>query len=179
MLGLKRRARVEGWALDVSNTDEDLNGSPMQRLGNNNRLWVVSLVVLLLVAGFLIRLSKRQDSQKNEDLVPPPSSKLVLGNYGDKLHNQFAADFMKNNSSVLSAHFSEGKFSMVVAGDTSIDDIEHMSTMAAQRNIAKFRNRVVVEVYQRRAATGREVLVCTTQWDNGRFGFVPRFIAEK
>lgn len=179
MLGLKRRAKVEGWALDVTNGDEELKGSLIQRLGNNNKLWAVSLVVLLLVAGLLIRVSKSRDSEKNEDLVRPPSPRLVLGTYGDKLHSEFAADFVKNNSAAISARFADGKFIIVVAGDTSVDDIEHMSRMAAERNGAKFRNRVVVDVYQRKSGTGQDVLVCTTQWDSDSFGYVPRFVTDK
>lgn len=179
MLGLKRRTKVEGWALDVTNADEATDSSFIQRLGENNRLWVVALMVLVLVSAFLIRHSKQMDSRKNEDLYKPPPARLVLGTYGDKLHRQFAADFLRANSAAIEAHFAEGRFIVVVAGDTGADDIEHMSRMAAERNSSKFRNRVVVEVYQRRSASGRDVLVCTTKWETDSYGYVPRFVRAK
>ena len=76
------------------------------------------------------------------------------------------------NGSVVDAHFGDAKFVIVVPGDSSADDIEHLASMAAQRNLAKFKNRIIIEVYQRSAANKTEVLVATAKWEVNRYGFV-------
>ena len=177
MAGLKRRVRVEGWTLDVSDPDEGISSSFMQRLADNNKLWVASLLVVLVVAGFLLMYSKKQGSRKNEDLYKPPPAQLMFGAYGDSPHQDFAADFRKEFPSAAEAHFVDtGKFVIVVASDTSADDIEHLSKMAAEKNVAKFRNRIVVEVYRSSLPSKTNTLVCVTKWETDRYGFVPEFI---
>jgi hypothetical protein len=175
MVGLKRRRRVEGWAETVSTADEAMQSSFMQRIADSNKLWVATLVVLVVVAGVLMMQAKDRRSQKNEDLYSP-SARLAEGSYIDKPHADFAADFVRKNGSVLDAHFGEGKFVIVVPGDASADDIEHLASMAAQRNLARFKNRIVVEVYQRSASTKAELLAATAKWEVKRYGFVVRWI---
>lgn len=176
MAGLKRRERVEGWALDVSTADEGMGSSFFQRLADSNKLWVAALVVVVLVAGFLMLNAKRQASLKNEDIAPPPTARLMFGSYDDKPHSQFTADFRRKNEEVLDARFEDGRFIIVVPGNASADDIDAMAKAAAQINWAKFKNRIVVEVYQRAAAANSDVLVCTTKWKTESFGFVSDFV---
>lgn len=149
----------------------------MQRVGDSNKLWVGALIVLVLVAGILMTQAKHRGAQKNEDLFMPPA-KLAFGTYDDKPHGDFAADFRAKAGHVLDAHFAEGKFVIVVPGDVNADDIEHLCSMAAQRNLAKFKNRIVVEVYQRSVATKSDVLVATARWEVSRYGFVVRFLSH-
>ena len=175
MLGLKRRRRVEGWAETVSTADEAVHSSFIQRVADSNKLWVATLVVLVVVAGVLMMQAKGRRSQKNEDLYNPPV-RLAFGSYYDKPHEVFAADFIRKNGSVLDAHFADGKFVIVMPGDASADDIEHFASIAAQRNLAKFKNRIVVEVYQRSATTKGEVLAATARWEVNRYGFVVRLL---
>lgn len=175
MLGLKRRRRVEGWAETVSTAEEAMQSSFIQRVADSNKLWAATLVVLVVVAGVLMTQAKQRRSQKNEDLYSP-SARLAFGSYDDKPHADFSADFIMKNGSVLDAHFGDGKFVIVVPGDSSVDDIEHLASMAAQRNLARFKNRIVVEVYQRSAATKGEVLAATVRWEVKRYGFVVRLM---
>lgn len=175
MIGLRRRRRVEGWAETVSTADEAVHSSFIQRVADSNKLWVATLVVLVVVAGVLMMQAKERRSQKNEELYNP-SARLAKGSYYDKPHADFAADFIRKNSSVLDAHFAGGRFVIVVPGDASADDIEHLASIAAQRNLAKFKNRIVVGVYQRSAATKGEVLAATAKWEVNRYGFVVRLI---
>lgn len=175
MAGLRRRVRVEGWAQDVSDADDEMHSSFIHRLGDNNKLWVGALIVLVLVAGVLLSQAKHRAGQKNEDYFSP-SARLAFGSYDDGPHREFTAYFLKKNGLALSAHFAEGKFVIVVPGDVNADDIEHLSLAAAQRNLAKFKNRIVVEVYQRSVATKSDTLVATTKWEVGRYGFVVKLI---
>lgn len=175
-VGLKRRSRVEGWAMEVSEPEETTHSTFFQRVGDNNKIWLASLIFVVVVAGGFLVQAKRSGARKNEDLYAPPSSRLMLGSYDDKAHMEFAGAFVQSNSGVLDARFTEGKFIIVVPGDASMDDIQYVSWMGAQKNLSKFRNRVVVEVYQRSAATKSDTLVATTKWEVGQYGFVPKII---
>lgn len=172
MAGLKRRIRTEGWSRDVTDADEEQN-SVLYRLSNNNKLWVAGLILILALAGFLMAQVKQRSAMINEDLYVPPAE-LAFGTYDDGPHHEFAQDFLAKNKQVQDAHFADGKFIIIVPGDMSADNIEHLSLLAAQRNLAKFKNRIVVEVYQRSAATKSDKLIATTQWEDSRYGFTVR-----
>ena len=180
MLGLKRRTRVEGWAVDVTDGDETIHSTFFQRVGDNNRLWVVCLIGVLILAGFFMAAAKHQGSQKNEDLYKPPPVRLIYGSYGDEAHKEFAKAFRKDNESVLDAHFVDGgKFIIAVRSDLSADDIDYLSRSAAQKNLHKFRNRIVVEVYSRGAGAKADVLAAITKWETSRYGFVVHMVDRR
>lgn len=176
MAGLKRRIRTEGWSRDVSDADEDQN-SLLYRLSSNNKLWMAGLILVLVFAGLLMAQVKQRSAAKSEDLYTPPAV-LAFGSYDDEPHAEFAADFLKKNKQVQDAHFADGKFVIIVPGDMSADNIEHLSLMVAQRNLAKFKNRIVVEVYQRSAATKSDRLIATAKWDESRYGFAVKFLSR-
>ncbi len=176
MAGLKRRIRTEGWSCDVTDADEEQR-SFLYRVSNNNKLWVAGLILVLAVAALLMAQVKHRSAMKNEDLYVPPAE-LAFGTYDDGPHAEFVADFLNKNKQVEDAHFAEGKFVVVVPGDMSADNIEHISLMAAQRNLAKFKNRIVVEVYQRSAATKSDRLIATTAWDDSRYGFTVKLLSR-
>lgn len=177
MLGLKRRTRVEGWAVEIKEGDEKIHSTFFQRVGDNNRIWVVCLIGLTLIAGVLLVYAKKQGSRRNEDLYKPPPTRLVYGSYGDSDHKAFAAAFMRENECVTDAHFVDGgKFIVAVRSDTSSDDIEYISRTAAQKNLHEFRNRIVVEVYIRSLLSKADALVATTKWEVNRYGFVVHMI---
>lgn len=176
MAGLKRRIRTEGWARDVSEADDEQD-SFLCRLSNNNKLWLAVLVVIAVVAGLLLMQVKQRSNLKNDDLYRPPTQ-LAFGTYDDGPHLEFVREFMERNRQVVDAHFSDDKFTFVLPGDASADNIEHLSILAAQRNLAKFKNRIVVEVYQRSAATESDRLVAVTKWEDDRYGFVVKLLSR-
>ncbi len=176
MAGLKRRIRTEGWSRDVTDADEDQN-SFLYRLSSNNKLWAAGLLLVLALAGLLMVQVKHRSAMKNEDIRTPPAV-LAFGTYDDGPHAEFAADFLAKNKQVQDAHFAEGKFVIIVPGDMSADNIENLSLTAARRNVAKFRNRIVVEVYQRSAATKTDRLIATTMWEDSQYGFVVKLLGR-
>lgn len=177
MLGLKRRTRVEGWAVDITDGEDTIHSTFFQRVGDNNKLWVICLVGLVMLSGALLMNAKHQGSRKNEDLYKPPPARLVYGSYGDKAHCEFAATFIKENKNVTDAHFVDGgKFIIAVRSDVSADDIDYLSRTAAQKNLYEFRNRIVVEVFFRGLSSKADVLAATTRWETKRYGFVVHMI---
>lgn len=179
MLGLKRRTRVEGWAVEVKEGDETIHSTFFQRVGDNNKLWVACLIGLIVLSGALLLNANRLGSRKNEDLYKPPPVQLVYGSYGDKAHTDFASAFCRDHSDVLDAHFTdEGKFIIALRSDTSADDIDYLSRTAAQMNLHQFRNRIVVEAYLRGAGLKADVLAATTKWEINRYGFMVRMISH-
>lgn len=179
MVGLKRRTRVEGWALDVSEGEEVGYKSTLQRLGDNNRLWVATFIVLVLVSGFLMRQAKHDGAAKSEDHSLPRLAKMN-GDYLNQEHKDFVTEFLRDKGRgvlLVEARFvNDRTFRFVVPGDTSADDIEYISKMVAELNRARFKTRITVEAYQRSAATGTDTLRATTNWVVPRYGFVVRFI---
>lgn len=179
MVGLKRRPRVEGWALDTSDS-EDVTKTTLQRLGDNNRLWVITLVAVLVVSAIVMHQARDTGSSKQRNLYKPPAAPRT-GAYADSEHRSFAAAFARDTArgAVLDARFTDDRtFRLIVAGDVSADDIEYDSWMAAQRALKKFGHRVVVKTYQRSAAAGGDILRATTDWSVSKHGFIVRF-AEK
>lgn len=178
MLGLKRRTRVEGWALDVSDGEEVGYKSTLQRIGDNNRLWILALIVLVVVSGLLMHQAKRTSTGRAK-MINPHQAKAG-GDYLDQAHKDFIAEFVREkgkNGAIIEARFSSNrKFVFVVPGETGADDIEYLSKMAAELHLARFKNWATVEAYQRSAATGSEVPRATTSWVPSHYGFVVTFM---
>lgn len=101
------------------------------------------------------------------------------GSYRDEEHRSFARDFVRDKGKdglIVEAKFlSDRRFAFVVPGDTSADDIEYLSKMAAELYRARFNAWVKVEAYQRSAADRKDTLRATTTWVKKRYGFIVRF----
>lgn len=178
MVGLKRRTRVEGWALDVSDGEEVGYRSTIQKIGDNNRLWIATLIVLAVVSAFLIRQAKQGAESKERPAGPPPA--VRNGDYLNQEHKDFAAEFVRDKGKeglVIEAKFvDDRKFVFVVPGETGADDIEYLSKMAAEFHRHRFKSWVTVDAYQRSAATGRDTHRARTTWVVPRYGFVVKFM---
>lgn len=181
MAGLKRRIRVEGWALDVPDGEEAGYKSAVQRVGDNNKLWIVMLIVVVVVSGFLMHQARGGGPGEKEGSFTPPQA-AVDGDYRNQEHQDFAKDFVKNQGKdgmLIEASFvNNRKFAFVVPGDKGADDIEYVSKMAAQYHLARFKTWAKIEAYQRSAGTGRDTLRATTSWVASRYGFVVKFIDQ-
>ncbi len=159
--------------------------SLLQRLGDNNKLWLAVVIVLVVVSLGLIVQAKRQTSAKDEDPYSPPASRPGCS-YNDSEHLVFAREFVERKDmagKIVSAHFApadtrgEGDRLIIVASaDTSKDDVEHMSLVAAEKNRAVFKTRIKVVAYQMEPGTSNEVRVAVTRWVPDHYGFVTTFI---
>lgn len=162
MVGLKNR-KAEGWALDVSDS-EDI--SLRQRLADNNKLWLTSLIIVILISAFLWHSAKNEKVEKQS--MPPVRSNKA---YSEADYMRFANNFKAQNEVVDAKFINEDKFRIVVPSEVRADDIEHMSTITAQKILHKFGHRVVIQVYFRNAS-GNEKLTAVTRWKPERYGFI-------
>jgi len=182
---LSRKRKVEGWALEVSNLEDTMGRSFLQRVGDNNKLWLGAVVALLLVSFFLLFQSKPHTSANDDDLYSPPAVRPNC-NYNDAEHTAFAKRFIVRKDiagKVIDARFAAAvnpkdgdRFVIVVAADTSLDDVENIAQLAAEKNRADFKTRIIVVTYRIDPATRSEVKVATTKWIKSRYGFVTTFV---
>ncbi len=174
MVGIKRRRRVEGWALDVSETDAQVGRSTLrQRLAESNKLWVVCVAVVLVLTAGLIRFANTEQSSSNGHQIRPAGADA--GSPDDAAHREFARQFLaerSGNPTVLDARFvSADRFQITVPSSLRRDDIEFLAKFAGLKIVHDFRFRPVVEVYSK-GSTKRPELVATAQWEPKKFGFV-------
>lgn len=176
MVGLKPRKRVEGWALDASNPSEARESAGVvQRIGDSNKLWVICFIGVLLLFAFLLHEAKRGG--------PPPQEYggqrgyRGIGTYDDEAHTAFVEKFRTSKfygSAVESARFiNQERFEIIARRGVSTDEIGYAASMAARIIVEKFRQRVVVEVYQQDPSGKR--LLATTRWDRKKLGYVVKF----
>ncbi|MCE5324430.1 hypothetical protein LLG46_14105 [bacterium] len=175
MLGLKRRKRQEGWAMDVDPNDERQNVGCLQRISDNNKLWVGSLITVCLLAIILVWTSSRGVQPPQEYGGQPGYS--GKGTYNDSDHTKFAVSFAKSKSygtAIDTAQFVDQEhFEIIVSQGVSADEIDYAARMAAQIILEKFRQRVIVEVYDEDAA-GKHFLA-NTLWNEEKLGYVVKF----
>lgn len=181
---MARKRRVEGWALEVNDPEEAMGKSLLQRLGDNNRLWLAAVIALVVVSAALLVQAGHQGSAV-EELYSPPA-KMPGSSYNDARHVAFAQSFVERKDvvgKVVSAYFAPPEdprdgdtFVVVFAADTSMDDIGHISLTAAEKNRAVFKTRVRVVAYQLHPTTKAKVRVAVTRWVASRYGFVTTFI---
>ena len=177
MLGLKKRNKVEGWALDVSHPELDGKGrSIRQRLADNDKLWLGSLILILLIVAVTVYTAKKHSGGEP---IPVESELTAIGTYGDAAHAEFAEQFAASGPHrdiVLSAAFvGPSKFRVTVRADVSTDDITEMAQYAGNKILNEFRTRAVIQVYALSAATGEERLAATARFVDEEYGFVVEF----
>lgn len=177
MVGLKRRRRVEGWALDISEAEGNLDsGGIRQRLGDSNKLWIACVVVVVVATGIFVKTSGSVST--GPDVIRQPVAAPAEFEDREHRYRQLARGFMNDKrykESITSVEFlSPGQLQVVVPGTISADEIDYISKMAAETVRNKLNHRVVVLVYVKRQADSSQSLAATTQWDPKKFGFVIR-----
>lgn len=177
MIGIKRRRKVEGWALEVSDTNADAGRFTVwHRLADNTRLWFVALAAVVLISAFFVfqavNSGNDSDSYGKRLAIPPADA------YKDAKHKQFAQEFATSKAyggSILSAEFVGSEFKLILSGTTSADEIDYTAKMAAKLIEHKFKHRAIVVVYMKRASDGKERFVANTKWDPKRYGYTIKF----
>jgi hypothetical protein len=178
MMGLRRRKKVEGWAVDVGSAEGDYGPLTLrQRLGDNNKLWIASFIVVVLLAGLFMKTSERVIGRPR----PMPEPGRAPAAFGDRaasyaqLAEQIRSD-KRHNGAVLEARFlTPGRLQIIVSGNISADEIDYVSKMAAEKVRARFGDRCVVQVYMRNLGSDVRSLVSTTRWEPKKFGFVVHY----
>ena len=178
MIGIKRRKRVEGWAQDVTDSDSSgTNSGFRQRLADNNKLWLLCFAVVIGLSLFYIRDANRSSAVDNASYLPLANTDSydpgAYADFADKLgKDPDYADIL-----LESPRFNgPDKFKFLVAGDISRDDIEYVSRMAARSISHKFKHRVTVQAYMKRA-NGHRMLVAYTAW-SAKKGYSVKFKDE-
>jgi len=169
----------------VSERDDAMGRTFLQRVGDNNKLWLGTAIVLVVLSMGLLIQAKRAGAPKDSDQYSPPAVRPDCS-YDDSKHVAFAERFIAGKEAagkLVDAHFapadvaSDGdRFIIVLASDTSVDDIEYLSQIAAEKNLAEFKTRIKVIAYQAVPGARSGVLVATTKWVKSRYGFVTTFV---
>jgi len=180
MIGIRRRRRVEGWALDIR--DAEANGAPLslkQRLIEDNRLWLVVMGVIVIFTLWTVINGKSGDSDDNHKTKPLPTS---TGAYTDDRHREFTDYFLANkrySASVLEAGYAgPGNFRIVMSSSTGPDEIEYTSKMAAKLIEHKVGERAVVNVYLKIEPSGLTRKVARANWDDKKATYMVTFESE-
>ena len=177
MLGLKRRNKVEGWALDVPQPELDGKArSVRQRLADNDKLWLGSLILILVIVAVTI-YTGRKDNENQP--IPVGPELTAIGTYNDAAHAEFAKQFATSRSyrgMVVNARFvGPSKFRIAVNADVSSDDIADMAKHVGNKILNKFRTRVAIQIYSVSSVTGEEKLAATAHYVDEQYGFVVTF----
>lgn len=181
MVGIARRKRTEGWAVD--NMDAEGIGLPSslrQRLAEDNRLWLIVAGIILITAVWLIFKTLPDDNKKEYvgKYLPPCN-----GAYNDSKHLSFTLWFRHSKSyseSVIDCGFAgPGNFRLVMPSNVSPDEIEYTSKMAAILIEHKLQERPVVNIYGQNISTGERKKVAKTEWSPARSGYILKFEGEE
>jgi len=153
-------------------------------MGDNNKLWLAVVVAVLLISFAVLLQARRQGSAKNEVVGSPPAQRPGVF-YGDAKHAQFVERLLKEKSvvgKVTAARFAPADnpddgdiLIVVVRPDTSADDVEYISMIAARKNKVTFHTRIKVVVYRTDSVSRTDTLVATTRWVDDDYGFVTKF----
>ncbi|MCE5314058.1 MAG: hypothetical protein ABFD49_07290 [Armatimonadota bacterium] len=172
MIGLKRRKKIEGWACP---NDDCQNAGTIQRIGDSNKLWITAVAAVVLFCAFFVFQARRESSLPQEYGGQPGFR--GKGTYYDQAHTAFVDSFVTNKSygsAVESARFiDQERFEIVAKRGVSADEISYAAAMAARIILEKFRQRVVVEIYEREPSGKR--LLAHTVWDSEKLGYVVKF----
>jgi hypothetical protein len=176
MIGIHRRRRIEGWAVEVSESQSTAGPYTLrQKLADNNKLWLIILGAILAIALWLLF------NTIQTEIVPSdgPAGGASIGSYDDSRHQDFTNWFLGKKpyaDSVLEGGFvGPNMFRLIMPSDASADDIDYTSKMTASLIEHKLRERTVVQVYLKRASTGSQQLVATTQYEPDSHGYKTKF----
>jgi hypothetical protein len=177
MLGSKRRKRVEGWAINVSEAEEERPGL-IRRMADNNRAWFVCLGGVVLLTGFLVRIADRRMSPNVREAIPIRAP-LTFRDHARyvQFEQEFHADKRFADSVLEDRFLSPGRFQIVVDGGASADEVEYLAKWAAERIRHVFLHRTVVQVYKPYGPAGAKKLFATAQWEAKKGGYAVTFQA--
>ncbi len=181
MAAAKTRGKIEGWELDVSETDADVGRSTLrQRLSASNKVYalcLLGLVAVVLYFGTTANEQERVGGKFGNSLAS-----VVHGTVDEARRVELARKFVSNYSKrfgLLEARFvGQDKFRIVVPASLGQDDIEFIAKVAGTQILAKLKIRPVVQVYTL-SARQKLALVATAQWQPEKYGFVVRMAPQE
>lgn len=146
MLGLTRRRRVEGWAVDAVETNADVGRATlMQRLAQNNRLWIACMILIVVVG---LYLAFAGSGLPDENMT---GGRKTQDTFYDARHRTFADDlptrpYMKGL--VIGASFPDREtFWITLKSGTSLEDVGYAARIAGTQIARKFGYRPVIMAY--------------------------------
>ena len=177
MLGLGRRKKVEGWAINISKSDGDSERQGViQRIADNNRAWIACLAGVVLLTFFLVKYSNRTIGGSAPLRVPQPApSEFRDRSRYTRFEQEFRGDKQFAELVLVARFLSPGRFQIVVPGGISADEIGYMAGIAAERISYRLRHRTVVQLYQKSMKGDTRILVATAQWQPKKRGYTVRF----
>lgn len=174
MLGLKRRRRVEGWAVDVAETNADVGRSTLrQRLAENNRLWIVCTIVVVIGSLYLAFTGGSTEDATGSSIIG-----RAQDNYDDAEHREFEASIPTKRhfkGSVVEAHFVDREtFRVTLKNGTTTDEVAYVARIVGTQIARKFNYRPVVLAYVV-GPDGTRILVASSQYEIRSSGYVTTF----
>lgn len=177
MLGLRRRKKIEGWALDLPDGDGEVERAPLaRRVLDSNKAWVICLAGIVLLTFFFVKHSNRTMGPKAPVIDPlkAPSEFRDRGRY-TRFETEFRTDKRFAESVIGVKFLTPGRLQIVVPGGMGADEIDYIAKMAAERVKYVFSHRTVVYVYKISAKNNARMLVATARWEPAKHGYLVRF----
>lgn len=168
MFGRKKKRQQKGWAMDKHETGRI---GIRERLGSNNKLWILLLIAVICVSTAIIAMSvNTPETIKGGKLAEDP-----IGHYLDADHRAFELDIVKmakNRGEKAEAKFlSDRTFKLVLPCDISGDELLFLSRSTAMGIWRKFSISPVVWTYTEDLNNSNPKLTARTEWseDAGDF----------
>jgi hypothetical protein len=176
MMGLKRRKRVEGWAVDVPESAEQDRPGILRRIGDSNKAWYVCLALIVLAGVFLMKKADVTMSPAGS-ADEPRRAPTEYRDYSKYLQfeQDLRADKRFAGAVVRDRFLSPGQFQITVNGMASADEVEYLAKWSAERIRHIFGHRVVVQVYRLSGSGEAKKLMAIVQWEPKKDGYAVTF----
>jgi len=172
MFGRKKRKQQKGWAMD--NYEAGQIGLK-ERLGTNNKLWLLLLIVIICAGVAIIAFSNSTPKTANDGkLIEDP-----IGHYLDKEHRAFELDVIKiakkRGEHVEAKFISDRAFNLVLPCDISQDELLFLSRSVAMGIWRRFRVSPVIWTYTEDIKDNTPKLTARTEWSEETGDFKVKF----
>ena len=150
-----------------------------EKLANNNKLWLVCLLVLVVATVYYTQ--RQEKSYSRTPIATVKLGKTAKGTYNDAEHVKLAEDIVKmarKRGLIMTAQFVDtSHFNMIVPKDTATDELSYLSRFVATAIYRRFGNVSIIYVYAENKGepNGKDPQpVAVTRWSERERNFLVR-----